>query len=147
MKRLSPRSRLVAVLTAVILSASTASLVIAGDEKPMPAGSTRPTSKVKKAALPGLAKISFEAALKAALSAHPGKLLKGKIEIEDGTLIYAFEIVLADQSVVEVAIDAGNGNVLASEVENPEKEEHGKGHEDDDDDDHDHHDEKKHDHK
>jgi len=97
-------------------------------ENPLPPGSIRPTAKLAKVDLPAAAKISFETALQAALAAVPGSVLKGKIEVEDGTLIYSFEIVVADKSITEVNIDAGNGKVLATEKEEPKsaKKEHKK---------------------
>ena len=74
--------------------------------------SIRPTGDPKPADLPALAKITFEQALKAALKAVPGSVLKGELEIEDGNLMYAFEILNAKNKIVEVEIDAGNGKVL-----------------------------------
>jgi uncharacterized membrane protein YkoI len=67
---------------------------------------------VKPADLPNLAKISFEAALRTALAAAPGSVIKAELEVEDGNLMYSFEIVGADKKIKEVEIDAGNGRVL-----------------------------------
>ncbi len=58
------------------------------------------------------AKLSFEAALHAALAAVPGNAIQGELEVEDGTLMYSFEIVTANREIKEVEIDAGNGKVL-----------------------------------
>ncbi len=82
------------------------------DETPMAVGSIRPTGEHKAKELPAMAKISFETALAAALKAAPGAVIKAELEIEDGNLLYSFEIVGADKGVTEVEIDAGNGKVL-----------------------------------
>ena len=91
-------------------------------EKPSPKGSIRPTGDVKPTNLPALAKISFQQATAAALKAVPGGVLKAELEVEDGNLMYSFEIVGADQTITEVEIDAGNGQVLGTEKETGEKE-------------------------
>ncbi|HTZ19928.1 MAG TPA: PepSY domain-containing protein [Opitutaceae bacterium] len=93
-------------------------------ENPEPQGSIRPTGKMKPADLPALAKISFQEATSAALKAVPGSVLKAELEIEDGNLMYSFEIVGADKAVTEVEIDAGNGQVLGTEKETGAKEDH-----------------------
>ena len=82
-------------------------------EKKTPAASIRPAGKVAAADLPALAKISFDAALRAALVAVPGNVIKAELEVEDGNLMYSFEIVAANKKVTEVEIDAGDGKVLA----------------------------------
>ena len=74
--------------------------------------SIRADDKLKETELPALAKISAEDAIKAALAAAPGKVLKVELEAEDGGLVYSVEIVGADKVVTEVEIDAGNGKVL-----------------------------------
>ena len=79
--------------------------------------SIRPAGEVKPADLPALAKITFEQALKAALAAVPGSVIKAELEIEDGNLMYAFEIVTAKKTVTEVEIDAGTGKVLDIDVD------------------------------
>ena len=92
-------------------------------EKPAPKGSIRPTGELTPTDLPALAKISFQQATVAALKAAPGSVLKAELEVEDGNLMYSFEIVGADQTITEVEIDAGNGQVLATEKETGQKEE------------------------
>ena len=72
---------------------------------------------MKPADLPALARISFDDAMKAALAAAPGKIIKAELEIEDGNLMYSFEIVGARKAITEVEIDAGNGKVLGTEQE------------------------------
>lgn len=82
-------------------------------ETPASKASIRPQGKVKSTDLPALAKVSFQQALTAALAAAPGSVIKAELEVEDGNLMYSFEIVGADKKITEVEIDAGNGKVLA----------------------------------
>ena len=83
------------------------------EKKAEPIGSIRPTGRVEKADLPGLAKISFGKALAAAEKAVPGgKVIKGELEVEDGNLMYSFDVVAPDKSILEAEIDAGDGKVL-----------------------------------
>ena len=101
------------------LVASLPVMAHAKEEKSAATGSIRPVGAVKSAALPALAKISFEAAMKTALHAAPGAIIKAELEVEDGSLMYSFEIVGAHQSVTEVEIDAGNGQVLGVDHDEP----------------------------
>ncbi len=73
--------------------------------------------KVADADLPSLAKISFADALKTALAAVPGRLLKAELEVEDGGLQYSAEIVTPAKKITEVEIDAGNGHILAIDTD------------------------------
>ena len=82
------------------------------EKKNAPKGSIRPTSDLTAAQMAALAKISFSDALKTALAAAPGVVVKAELEVEDGNLQFAFEIVGADKKTTEVEIDAGNGKVL-----------------------------------
>jgi hypothetical protein len=110
---------------AVLVACSLAAVVFAAcrglsaDAKPTAlVGSIRPVGKVKPADLPGLAKISFDDARRAALAALaavPGAVILGELEVEDGNLQYSFDIVGADKRVTEVEIDAGDGKVLATD--------------------------------
>jgi uncharacterized membrane protein YkoI len=82
------------------------------NEAPPAVGSIRVTGKVAKAERTAMAKISFADGLAIAQATVPGKVVNGTLEVEDGNLQYAFEIVKADKTIDEVAIDAGNGKVL-----------------------------------
>ncbi len=97
-------------------------LFAAKEEKTAPIGSIRPAGKVAPVDLPTMAKISFQQALSTALTKVPGSVIKAELEVEDGNLMYSFEIVSADRKVIEVEIDAGNGQVLDSEDEAAEQE-------------------------
>jgi uncharacterized membrane protein YkoI len=107
----------------VILAASLALSAPAKEEKAAAPGSIRPAGHVKPSELPALAKISFDDAMKAALAAAPGSIIKAELEVEDGNLMYSFEIVGAHKAITEVEIDAGNGKVLAMDKEDAGKEE------------------------
>ena len=93
----------------------------ADKEKEAPKGSIRPTGEVKPQDLPGLAKITFQQALAAALKASPGSVITAELEVEGGNLMYSFRIVGANKKITEVEIDAGNGKVLNTESEEDEK--------------------------
>lgn len=110
-------------LAAAIASAAATSVIFAAQEEAKASpGSIRPTGQVAPADLPGLAKISFQQALAAALAKSPGSVIKAELEIEDGNLMYSFEIVGRNKKITEVEIDAGNGKVLNTENEESEKE-------------------------
>ena len=119
MKKLTPRLFTAAASFAVLTSmiALPISAKEGNDEKEEKnekkvTGSIRPSGEVKPADLPALAIISFDQALKAAVAASPGSVIKAELEVENGNLMYSFEIVGADKKVTEVEIDAGNGKVL-----------------------------------
>lgn len=105
------------------LAAVTATAADKKEEKSAPKGSIHLTGDLKPAELVALAKIPFSAALKTALATVPGGVTKADLEVEDGCLMYSFEIVGADKKTKEVEIDAGNGKVLATEEVENEKEE------------------------
>ncbi len=105
------------IIASLVLASGVLALRSSAAEPPSPAGSIRITDKVAPADLTALAKISFQQALEAALAASPGSVLKSELEVEDGTLMYSFEIVGADKAITEVEIDAGNGKVLATDKE------------------------------
>ncbi len=61
---------------------------------------------------PGIAEI--------ALSNIQGEVLKIELEEENGFLVYGVEVVGPDKTVTDVKIDAGNGDVLLVEKDNPD---------------------------
>lgn len=114
---------LVAIGCSVALSFVAINSASAADkEKEAPKGSIRPSGDIKPADLPALAKINFQQALNAALAKVPGNVIKAELEVEDGNLMYSFEIVGPNKKITEVEIDAGNGKVLDTEDESAEKE-------------------------
>jgi uncharacterized membrane protein YkoI len=75
-------------------------------------GSIRPKGKPHATERAALAKIAFQVAFNAAVTAVPGKVIYGELEVEDGNLQYDFQIITPKQKVIDVAIDAGDGKVL-----------------------------------
>jgi uncharacterized membrane protein YkoI len=102
------------------LLAGTACRTAGKEQKPEVKGSIHPAKTAKPADLPSLAKISFREALTDALAVMPGAVVKAELEIEDGCLMYSFEIVGMNRKIKEVEIDAGNGRVLGMEDEEDE---------------------------
>ena len=104
---------IIAALGAVTFAAARAAEDDEHDHEAKPAvGSIHVTGKLTKVERAGLAKLSFDEALKAAHAALPGKVVNGALEAEDGNLQYAFEVLNDQGKIDEVAIDAGNGKVL-----------------------------------
>ncbi len=70
-----------------------------------------------------LAKVSRADAESAALKAvhvDSASVESGELESEDGCLIYSFDIQIpGEKSIVEIAVDAGTGNVLSKKYEGP----------------------------
>ncbi len=81
------------------------------------AGSIHPKAHPSVTAQLTHAKVSFETALRAALAHQSGSAIKGELEVEDGSLVYSFDIVTAAGDVAEVEIDAGTAAILGSEIE------------------------------
>lgn len=108
--------KLLAAVAAIALLSCGTNLIGADAAK----GSIHPQGQVKPADLPSLAKITFQDALDRALAKVPGRVIKAELEVEDGCLMYSFEIVGADKKITEVEIDAGNGKVLDTEDESAE---------------------------
>ena len=77
--------------------------------------------------LAGMAKVSLVQAVEAAVKKNSGKAISAELEEEDGYLVYSVEIVTGD-GTVEVKVDAGNKQILKSEIKD-EDEEEGEGHE------------------
>ncbi len=112
---------LIAVAGLTALAVGIASAASAADSD-APKGSIRPGGKLKPSELPGLTHITFQQALEAALAKAGGGVIKAELEVEDGNLMYSFEIVRDDKRITEVEIDAGNGKVLGTEDETAEVE-------------------------
>ena len=91
-----------------------------GERKIIPVKGTISTAGQAKAEYPSLAKVSCIEAIKAAADFISGKVIECELEDEDGFLVYGVEIVSRGKTV-EVQVDAGNGRVLSSEEDKPEK--------------------------
>ncbi len=83
-----------------------------------------PKDGMSDAELSKLAKVSRTDAERTALKAvnvSSAYVKSGELEGEGGCLIYSFDIqVPGKQSIVEVAVDAGTGKVLAKTSEDPQ---------------------------
>jgi hypothetical protein len=88
--------------------------------------STRPASDTSASALPGLAKVTMADARKAALASlkkPSARVVTEDLEIEDGCLVYSFDVKIPGRSgVEEVFVDAGTGKVLLRKHETPKQE-------------------------
>jgi uncharacterized membrane protein YkoI len=71
--------------------------------------------KSDEAGFAQIAKIPMNSAINAALKQIPGKVLRAELENENGYLVYGVEIVKADQQIVDVKVDAGNGRILRTD--------------------------------
>jgi hypothetical protein len=85
--------------------------------------SVHPRKGLADADLPALAKVSQADARGTALKAlnvRSASVASGELEAEGGCLIYSFDIQIpGKRSIVEVAVDAGTGKVLALKRESP----------------------------
>lgn len=62
------------------------------------------------------AKVTQQQAETAALAVMPGKVVKAKLDDEDGYLVWQIDVQHA-KGTTEIAVDAGNSKVLAAEAE------------------------------
>jgi Peptidase propeptide and YPEB domain len=85
--------------------------------------SIHPKKGMADADLVTLAKVSRADAESTALKAvhvNSASIASGELEAEGGCLIYSFDIQIpGEKSIVEVAVDAGTGKVLAKKHESP----------------------------
>lgn len=85
--------------------------------------SIHPPKGLADAELPALTKVSQADAQSTALKAvkvTDASITSGELEAEGGCLIYSFDIkVPGKKSIIEVAVDAGTGNVLSQKHESP----------------------------
>jgi len=83
--------------------------------------SIHPKKGIAEADLPALAKVNQADAESTALKAvnvSSASVASGELEAEGGCLIYSFDIQIpGKRSIVEVAVDAGTGKVLAQKHE------------------------------
>lgn len=68
------------------------------------------------------AKLSMKQARAIAMKAAPGKVQSGELERENGKLIYSFDIRTAKHTITEVNVNAMDGVVVDTQVENAAKE-------------------------
>lgn len=80
------------------------------------AASEKAADAAEQDALAQLATVDRAAASSAAIAEVPGTAGTTTLEEEDGYVVYQVEITKADESVVEVVLDAGNASVLGQEA-------------------------------
>jgi hypothetical protein len=85
-----------------------------------------PSQDTPASALSGLAKISHADAEKAALArinASSREVVDGELEIEQGCLLYSFDIRRSGKTGIdEIWVDAGTGKILSHKLESPKQE-------------------------
>jgi uncharacterized membrane protein YkoI len=91
-----------------------------------PAG-TIPVKNEEEARFAGMAKVSMDSAINAALKEVQGKVLRAELENQNGYLVYGIEIAKTDHQIVDVKVDAGDGKILKVENDQKEKEGHERG--------------------
>lgn len=82
--------------------------------------SVKASKTASSAEMQGMAKVSADQAKKTALGAvkEKGTIGKGGLGVEDGCLVYSYNVEVAGKSGAEqVLVDAGNGKVLKTEHE------------------------------
>ena len=88
--------------------------------------SIRPAQDTPPSALLGLAKIAQDTAQKAALARikAPSTLAAhGELELEQGCLVYSFDMrISGKRGVEEIMVDAGTGKILSHKHESPKQE-------------------------
>lgn len=85
---------------------------------PAPEDNGTNTSEADEAAsLQALATITPDDAAAAALAAVPGTAGAVELDNENGFVVYSVEVIGADGTVIDVKVDAGNGQVLAQDSE------------------------------
>ena len=93
----------------------------------LPASAEKLACSIKAAkgatGLEKMAKISKDAAMKSALAKVHGTISKSELEVEDGCLVYSFDVKVAGKSgAEELYVDAGNGKVIHHKHESAMKE-------------------------
>jgi hypothetical protein len=82
---------------------------------------TRPAKNAPASALPGLARISKAEAQKRALArlkSQSAEIVSADLEVEQGCLVYSFDIRLSGKpGVEEIMVDAGTGKIVSHKHE------------------------------
>jgi hypothetical protein len=88
--------------------------------------SIRPPKDTPASALPSLAKVSQTDAQKAAfarIKAPPTAVAEGELEVEQGCLVYSFDIRMPGKpGTEEVVVDVGTGKILSHKHESAKQE-------------------------
>lgn len=65
---------------------------------------------------PGLATVTLQEAVDAALASVPGKAIEAELDDEKGYLVYDVKVAGTDNKMHEVTVDAGNKSILKSKA-------------------------------
>jgi hypothetical protein len=88
--------------------------------------SIRPAKDIRPTQMQGLAKVTQAEAQKAALAkikASSTKIESSELEVEQGCLVYSFDIGIAGKrGVEEIVVDAGTGKILSHKHESAKQE-------------------------
>lgn len=82
-----------------------------------PEGDESQSEADEATALEGLATITADQARDAALATVPGTAAEVELDNENGNVVWSVEVTMADGMETEVKVDAGNGDVLAQDVD------------------------------
>jgi uncharacterized membrane protein YkoI len=107
------------VIGVVLAALLTTGAALISAQPANPKGSIQINNK-DEAQVVGMAKISMDSAMNEALKQVQGKVLKVELENENGYLVYGVEIAKADNQIVDVKVDAGNGKILKIDQGNDE---------------------------
>jgi uncharacterized membrane protein YkoI len=86
------------------------------------AANSKVTEKVKESSLQKLAKVSPDSAITLAFQKAPGKIVESDLEVENGLLVYSYDIQSKEDKIIEVQIDAISGSVVSTKEETPANE-------------------------
>jgi len=89
-----------------------------------------PENTETQAGFAKLSKVTQQQAEAAALAVQPGKIVKAKLDDEDGNLVWQVDVQHA-KGTTEIAVDAGNAKVLAAEADEDDDNEGHEGHDKD----------------
>jgi len=109
---------------ALLLNIAVAGMSLADSDETEIRNGTIRIEKQSEAQFPSMAKISMEQAVKQALNAVQGQILKTELEDENGFLVYGIEVVTADKAIVHVKVDAGSGKILAMDRDQADDNDH-----------------------
>jgi uncharacterized membrane protein YkoI len=78
--------------------------------------------KIKGSPLQKLAKVSPDSAKTLASLKAPGKIAECDLEVENGLLVYSYDIQTRDSKIMEVQINAKDGSTVSTKEETPANE-------------------------
>lgn len=87
----------------------------AGKRPAAPVSSIRLDPHRSRQDLSGLARVDFEQASEIAAARVEGRIVRGELVVENGSLFYVFRIVRGRDDMRRVIVDPGNGRVLGVE--------------------------------